>query len=783
MLTYENVLNAPVDKLLVAITDWQAMVSKLEDLSESARSGMKVKSDKAQWSGVTADVGRSFVDKTVNELDQAAKAAKGIHAALAQSHATFKSSRDQLKRISDEEAPAAGFRIDARGKVEPLPLVTEQERYAARHDPDYLSSVQTNRSLWQRKIDCLIDACDDIDRSLARLLQANAADAHNFSVPKYADLTAEQAGRASDLARKGRELTHAGLVELNELLNDNHAVPAFATKFYEALGPKGALEFFGQLSTDTGARGYDEQRLKDIQDLQTNLGLNLATATDPDHPQHLPDRFAQDLRQLGTERIPLAKYDGNPPFGYQLLGGIMRYGNYDPRFLVPIADHAIQVQAKEKQFFFQNKPVNGWTQTQFNPSGGSGAGFDPVNSFLEALGHSPEAATEFFKRDGQELTAYNQDGTVRAGAPDLGKNVTNGANITNYLDYFADEKYASPNDSNDLDAKGVVKAKQYMPDALGHALEAATLGHPWDEPVSELKRSADAAGVMESVVAKYGGDAGLLKQHEALTDSLGRMTAGYIDDVNWGLTENDEGGAFAPPKGRREVHAELDREGVRDLLSALGQHPDSYAIVTAAERVYGASVMEAQGFHDGQVDAGAARAVIRTTAEFQGMLDDSRAGQLGAEAEKKHEAFEKAAEHRGAWIEFGTSAAVGGAVALLPATIVGVGVAAVVVPIAIDIGSGAVEQAASSAITEWSEKTVEKEKDRIGDATHSSTKEMYQAGERSAETPLKEFMTRHGIGETSVLGNDLTESMRIGYLNGNAHASNQGHDAQTGKTP
>ncbi|MFD3939955.1 hypothetical protein ACFWSF_20830 [Streptomyces sp. NPDC058611] len=776
MLTYENVMDAPLGQLQTAVTDWQAMAGKLDELAEAARNGLKAKADKAQWSGVTAGVAREFVTKTAKEFEDAAKEAKGIHAALTQGHAAFKSSRDQLKRISDEEAPAAGFRVDVTGKVEPLPLVTEQERHAARHDPDYLSSVRANRSLWQRKIDSLIDACDDVDQSLARLLRANIAAAHDFSGPKYADLTAEQAGRASDLARKGRELTHAGLVELNELLNDNHAVPAFATKFYEALGPQGALEFFGQLSMDTGARGYDEQRLKDIQDLQMNLGLSLATATDPDHHQHLPDRFAQDLRQLGTERIPLAKHDGNPPFGYQLLGGIMRYGNYDPRFLVPIADHAIQVQAKDQQFFFQNKPVNGWVETQFNPSGGSGAGFDPVNSFLETLGHSPEAATEFFKRDTEELTAYNQDGTVKAGPPNLGRHGT-------YLDYFADEKYTSPTDSNDLDAKGVVKAKQYMPDALGHALEAAALGHAWDDPAPVLKRNEDAADVMELVVAKYGGDAGLLKEHEALADSLGRMTAGYIGDVNWALTENDPDGVFAPPEDRREEHAKFDRAGARDLLSALGQHPDSYAIATAAERVYGAGVMEAQGFHGGQVDAGAARVAIRTTAEFQGMLDDSRAGQLGAEAEKNHEKFEKAAEHRGAWIEFGTSAAVGGAVALLPATIVGVGVAAVVVPIAIDIGSGAVEQAASSAITEWSEKTVEREKDRIDDAKHSSTKEMYQAGELSAETPLKQFMARHGISGTSELGNDLTESMHIGYANGNSRAGQQGHDAQTGKTP
>ncbi|WP_411102175.1 hypothetical protein [Streptomyces sp. cmx-4-9] len=776
MLTYDNVINAPVDKLQEAATDWKEMAEKLDELAESARNGMKAKADKAQWAGVTAGVGREFVAKTAKEFDDAAEAAKGVHQGLTEGLAVFRSSKEQLKKIAAEEAPAAGFQVDAVGRVTAVPLATEGERNAARHDPDYQRSLRENRGLWQQKIDAIVDQCDDTDQSLARLLAANLTEVHNFSPPTYGSLDVEQAGRASALAKKGRDLSHEELVELNELLADNQSVPEFSTAFYGALGPKGALQFYGQLSIDTGARGYDQERLKDIQDLQTNLGLNLATATDPDNPRHLPDRFAQDLRRLGTERIPLLPHDGNHPFGYQLLGGIMRYGNYDARFLVPLADHVIQVQSKDKQFFFQNKPVNGWTQTQFNPSGGSGAGFDPVNSFLEALGHSPEAATEFFTRSGDELPAYNQDGTVTSGVPKLGKGVTN------YLDYFADEKYASLPDSNDINDKGVEKARQYMPDALGHALEAATLGHAWDDPAPVLRKTADTAHIMEAVVDAYGGDTGLLKRHESLADSLGRMTAGYIDDVNRGLTDNASGGVFEA-LDEASNHATLSREDARDLLSALGQHPDSWATVTVAERIYGASVLEAQGFHDGRVDEGRARSVIAITAEAQGMLDESRAGQLGAEAEKKHEEYEKAVEKRSGWIEFGTSAVVGGAVALIPGSAVGVGVAALVVPTAIDWGSGAVEQAASSAITEWSDKSVEKEKDKVDDATHASTRAMFQAGERSVETPLNQFMERRSVSGTSVLGRELIESMNIGYRNGNSLAAQQGHAPETGEKP
>ncbi|MEU3915855.1 hypothetical protein [Streptomyces sp. NPDC029721] len=778
MLTYENVLNAPVDKLAAAVRDWQAMVVKLEELAEAARNGMRAKADKAEWSGVTAGVARPFVVKTAKEFEDAAKEAKGIHQALTQGHDTFRSSRERLRKIAEEEAPAAGFRVDAKGKVEALPLATDADRDAARHDPDYQESLRINRPLWQAKVDAAIDSCDDVDQSLARLLNANLAEDHNFSAPKYANLTAEQAGRATDLARKGRSLSHAELTELNELLADNAKVPEFSTTFYGNLGPRGALQFFGTMATDTYEYGkLDEQRLKDVQELQKNLGFNLATATRSTTEPHLPDSYAAELRKLGTQQIPLARYDRNPPYGYQLLGGIMRYGNYDPKFLVPIAEHATQIHAKNPDFFGQTRQLNGYGKNMLNPSGINGAGYDPVVSFLEALGHSPEASAQFFDPE-REPHAYNSDGTQRSGPADLGKDAK-GIPVRHYLDFFANEKYHATIDMEGMNPDDLGKAAKYMPDALGHALEAATLGHAWDDPKPELHRTEAGAHVMEAVALKYGGDAGLLKQHEVLADSLGNMTAGYIDDVNQALSKEGQRSVFAPPAGDGQAHADFERSSARDLLAALGQHPDAYATVSTAERVYSASVLESQGVHDGAIDEGRARATIRTSAEVQGILDESRANQVTGVGEKKHEAYEKAHEQSSSWVEFGTTAAIAAGVAFLPATAAVAGAAAVVVPLAVDTGTGLVEQAAGQVIGEWSDEAKEKHKDKIDGETHDTNKAMYQAGEYSAEAPMRAFMLRHDVDPNSAFGNDFVESMRIGYEQGNSISRQQGHESQT----
>lgn len=777
MVTYENVLNAPIDKLATAVRDWQAMAAKLEELAGAARNGMKAKADKAEWSGVTAGVARPFVAKTAEEFEDAAKEAKGIHRALAQGHDTFRSSRDRLRKIA-EEAPAAGFRVDGKGKVEALPLVTEQERDAARHDPDYRESLRVNLPRWQAKVDAEVDACDDVDRSLARLLDANVADDHDFTAPKYAGLTAEQAGRATDLARKGRDLSHAELAELNELLGDNAAKAEFSTAFYGNLGPKGALRFFGAMATDTHPYGdLDEQRLADVRELQKNLGLNLATATRSTAEPHLPDSYAQELRRLGTQQIPLGRYEQNPPFGYQLLGGIMRHGNYDPRFLVPIAEHATQIHAKDPDFFNRGRQLGGgYGRNVLNPSGTNGAGYDPVVSFLEALGHSPAAAAEFFDPKAPHH-AYDLAGTVRPGAPDLGRDAA-GKPITTYLDFFADEKYRATIDTEGVNPDDLAKTRNHTPDALGHALEAAALGHAWDDPRPQLHRTEGGARVMEAVALKYGGDAELLKHHEVLADSLGHMTAGYVDDVNRALDDEGEQSVFAPRAGDGQAHAEFGRDGARDLLAALGQHPDAYATVSTAERVHSASVLEHQ-VAQGAVDEGRARAVVRTGAEAQGILDESRAAQVRELGEKQHKAYEKAHERSSHWVEFGTTAVIAVGVAFLPATAAAAGAAAVVVPLAVDTGSGAVEQAASGVIGEWSDETKQKHEDEVAGKTHASNKAMFQAGEHSAEAPMRQFVRRHGIDPNGDFGNDLVEAVRVGYGSGNSIARQQGHEAQT----
>ncbi|MEU7294253.1 hypothetical protein AB0A76_13755 [Streptomyces exfoliatus] len=777
MLTFDNVYQAPLGKMKTAADDWSAMKGKLEKLADDARTTMAAKAKDDYWRGVNAEVTKPFVDKTAKEFDDAAKAADGIHKVLEDGYNAFKKAKDDLTAIVDTEAPKQRFRVTSSGKVEAVEPLSSTKDQGMRHDPDFQGLVRQERAAieaMQRRIDAIVESCDDADVACSNALKANITeDGHNFSAPKYKSLDAEEAQRAVDLAKKGRDISHEELMRLNELLKDNSGSKEFSRTFYNGLEAKGALEFFGQLSTDTyDYSKVDKQRLADVQELQRNLGLNLATATQGGDAW--TEKWSADMRRLGTERIPLAKYDNNPAFGYQLLGGIMRYGDYDKKFLVPIAEHVAQLHAKDPYLFANSKPMMaGGLQNQYNPSGVNGAGFDPMISMLEALGHSPEASKEFFSK---EPTSYKEDGSV-GGTVDL--DAKKGDPQADYLDYFANKDYTFFADIEGHNPDDLTKTMGYMPDALGHALEAATLGHAWDDPTPELKRDETTGKIMQEVVAKYGGDAELLKKWQpTMADSLGTMGAGYIDDLNWALDDNRSDRPFTPTKDL-EAHPEFGQSAAVGFLSTLGQHPDAYATLSTAERLYTTSVLEAQVGPNGKIDEGNAQAAVYTGATFQGVLDESRANQVEAEGMKAHEEYEKEQAKKAGWVQLGATVGIAAGVAFLPAT-AAVGAAAVLVPLAVDTGSGVMEQLAGQVVGDWSEKSVEDHKDKTEDQIHEDNKAIYEAGRYSATSPMERFMFEHRDQVSSGFRQDMIEAVNNGYGLGNDHANQTGNAPETG---
>ncbi|MEV5738349.1 DUF6571 family protein [Streptomyces sp. NPDC052292] len=583
-LTFTDLVEADLGKLANAVLDWKKAVDGLKKSAENARTGMQGKSDSARWAGVNATVTREFVAKTAKEISDLHTEADSIYQVLDDGHTELGTLQQQMKTAVHDDAPALGIRVEdiGGGRVRCFfPHV--------RGDTDERTQDELDkRQELEDRINRILAHAAEIDASVARALaRSHGGDPFDAGHAKYESLNDAEAERAVELARKGDKMSDAELRELNELLRFNSAEKdgEFATEFYQGLGgPEKALQFYAAMSIDGTDGEATKTRLDAVQDLQKVMGYTLANATDPDHKYHLSDDWGAQFRRLGTQQIGWQPGQWNKPYGYQVLGGLLRYGDYDPRFINPIAEHITQLHKKDPYFFLSNKPAGSPDTYGFNPSGRLGSGNEPLNSVLEALGHSPEAAEKFFS---QPPTAYNEDGTVKKdGKP----------GFDSYVDLLTDKDFewtADTNSANILADEDKAKTIMgYGPDALGHALEAATTGLPYGSDAVSPPHSKEAADIFHQLVERYGTDPEDLDD-SPMRDSLGNITADYMRDVQGAFM--GDGGSVVGTHGAGAHLGDMDvadnPEGLppgalKNFLGAVGKDPDAYgAIVTSQESV------------------------------------------------------------------------------------------------------------------------------------------------------------------------------------------------------
>ncbi|QIY64385.1 hypothetical protein HEP85_25675 [Streptomyces sp. RPA4-2] len=653
-LTFTDLVEVDLGRLATAVTDWKNTVDGLKTQAENARKGMQAKSDAARWAGVNATVTREFVGKTTKEIADLHTEANSIYQVLDDAHTELAALQKQIRTAVQTDAPALGIRVEdiGDGKVRCFfPHI--------RGDTDERTQEQLDaRQELEGRVNGLLAHASEIDASVARALRkSHGGDPHNAGHSAYESLNDAQVERALELAHKGDKMTDQELAELNRLIrcNGREKDGEFATEFYEGLGgPEKTLEFYAEMSIDGTGGEATKVRLDAVRDLQQNMGFALANATDPDTAHHLPGSWGADFRRLGTQEIGWEKGQWNKPYGYQVLGGLLRYGNYDARFINPIAEHITQLHKEDPYRFLNNKPMGSEDIYGFNPSGRLGTGNDPLNSVLEALGHSPEASEKFFT---DPPTAYNEDGTVKTG----GK-----VGFDTYLDLFTDKDFEWTVDTNDTnilaDEDKTKTALGYGPQALGHALESATTGRPYDsdDTADAIRHTPERAQLVNDIVNKLGEDPGLIRHNEngdideesgplyAMRGSLGDITAEYMGDFQSSLAG---GGEQFTSFGES---ARLNPEFAHRFLAEVGQDPDAYASITSAQQAYTANVVNdvINGDSDSSVsDAERLRNATRAGGIVAGVMSESRADAVLDYHTASDKEFNEAAADKQKWAD------------------------------------------------------------------------------------------------------------------------------------
>ena len=381
-----------------------------------------------------------------------------------------------------------------------------------------------------------------------------------------------------DMQRKAEEA--AELAQLVPFLSDEEAArladyakyagdPAFATAFQQRLGPNGLLYLAGALTTLAPGDDPPSERDKSAARIQQLLASTLATATNPDNEPHLDAAWIAQLKEQGREKVDFGSFSFQP-YGYQLLGVLLKHGDYSSEFLNDVGGDMLD--------FERGHPDGAGIWAANQPSGamywgfhldlidGSG-GFDPMVGLMKGLAGNPEASKEFFGTDPG----------------------TSGGR----LDYLLTDRPWQPDAAygeapDDMDTSPGT-------DHLGRALDGATTAPP---------RDATSARIMEGVVHHLGDDAetrdGVVEDTNLapanMRDSLGHMLSTYIGDVNATFDENlDRTGDWDDPAlpGREPPHAAFSRMELMRVLADTGKDPGAYTQLYDTQRVYTALALDA----------------------------------------------------------------------------------------------------------------------------------------------------------------------------------------------
>jgi hypothetical protein len=747
-----DLVEVDLGKLGTAVSDWGDSVDALKAAAENARTGMRAKSDKARWAGVNATVTREFVTKTAKEISDLHTEAESMHKVLVDGHAELVSLQKKIRTAVEQDATKLGVRVEDIGEGRVRCFFPH-----IRGDSDDRTQGQLEaKQELEDRINRLVAHASEIDASLARALaKSHGGDKHNAGHKSYESLDDAQAERAAELAKLGPEMSDKQYTELNSILRFNARDADFSTDFYKSLGgPKEALEFYGRMSLD-GTVGDNKERLALARQLQRNLGMALASATDPDNKPHLPGSWATEFRKLGTEQVQLYPGGTSHPYGYQILGGLLRYGEYDARFLNPIAEHVVQLHHKDPARFAGSRPMAGGDDDDwgFNPSGKTGAGYSPLTSVLEALGHSPDAAKKFFDPE-MTPTVYNEDGTVDK----------NGTLTYTYFHELTKSDFEWPQDSPFAPGSGEAeRSRGSGPDALGHALEAATTGAAWDADPPQLRRDEQTAEIMKQVISRYNvtvedGPPAVMK------DSLARMGAAYIDDLNYSIMDfgetGDELGRGRIFSGSSDgsTRTAFGQQDARNFMMLVAADEDGYQTLSTAQQVYAASGLASL---EGNRDDGLAFA--HNSAKVNGILDESRSDGIRREFQNDEDARKLEQEKQGEWrkslMSGSLTAVAAGGAALVLGPAAGV-VAATAVPVLLESG-------ASTLSTAYGNHTLEYLQDNEYKNDPEALKEIQgleAVGERGAWVPVYNYADAIGMtqAEKLVLNREIEGSYSVG---------------------
>ncbi|MEU7414148.1 hypothetical protein AB0B40_33390 [Streptomyces sp. NPDC042638] len=652
-----------------AVTDWSTLVKHLGDLKKDAEDDLHKAALKADWAGVNAQVSREFVGKTAGEFGDAHTQATTIHNILSDTQGELKSYHQQLKDAVSRGEKKNLTVVDAGdGKF----TVTGSTRPDGNSDPSGNKSATNQKDVddLRDEIQGILSKATESDNSAKTVLMTLVDQAKmGFSDASYAnrDDAADAVKEADELAKLAKknpdDLSVQDFDRLNAGLKKYANDPLFAERFAHSLGPQKTLEFWTGIS-DPNRGNYEvgHKRLDQLDDLQRNLGLTLAHATQSDSTDMT--EWKRQMIDLGDK--PLYG-DRGGPMGFQVMSNLMRTGDYDDQFL---KDYGTKLMATERKMtgngehgnpFWQHLGGSAWLNRI-----GDDSGNDPLTGYLKGLSNSPDAATDFFNE--QYISKDDPDNPFERDTDGNGKKGK--VSLSNFQYLFEERDW--PQESN-LHGDDIVTGQNN----LALALEAATTGHPAGEmPTADTPpHNAGQAKLVEDIFHSVSEKPDRLTGHGYMSDSMGQIAAEYMPDIHRGLHAGDvRETTLFPVAG---TAADLDERDISRFLYSVGQNPEGYAAVNLGQHSYTTQLMQHHFAHPTAYveDASFSQAdnlkqgadhIARTAGEIEGLIGAGRAYQGELDGGAKDAEYNAAIESAGSW--GGTAIGIGIGMATEPMT-------------------------------------------------------------------------------------------------------------------
>ncbi|MEU9621815.1 hypothetical protein [Streptomyces sp. NPDC048155] len=391
--------------LITAATSWDGMAKKFHGQEVAYKRDVHGISTGFGWQGLSAVAANERFDVTLREFRAAQAEAKAIASLLRDAHTQYVDLKGKLAAARNE-AVKAGMKVSDQGVVTyDYEKLTEGDRNALHHDPDYQQSVQKAVGSWQDRIDNAVKAVNDADKGVevafkGVVLDSDVTDGtmNGFNGKPSGDIEKYEADELADIATRinSGDASPQEINEAQRAFRDNAKNKEFHQMFLDSLGASGTIKFTNKLS-DLGHGGKDKGTYAALQD---DLANSLALAT-KDTDSAFYKKFRSDLQKAGVQKfdldvagdkIALSTGHGQQVRGYQSLVTLMEQGDgYSGQFL---KDMATDIRAAEDKKQGGNPDI--WDlRGDFSGKDDGWFANDPLDGVLGIMSKDPATSTSY----------------------------------------------------------------------------------------------------------------------------------------------------------------------------------------------------------------------------------------------------------------------------------------------------------------------------------------------------------------------------------------------------